>query len=132
RLKSCWAIVSNIQPRLATERTNQWYRFRSLYHLYGGSIDGDMKLLFYRRHSIARLHGRLGRHNYDVALGEPFGNLHLRHARDALLHGAPLHDAVLHREDIIAGSIVADTLARNYECPINHGGANFGIHIRPG
>src|SRR4051812_21684543 len=31
RLKSCCAIVSNIQPELAMARTNQWYEFSSRY-----------------------------------------------------------------------------------------------------
>src|SRR5437588_6168931 len=67
RLKSCWAIVSNIQPRLATLNTNQWYPFRSRYQAYFRAMApvvepvGDMTLLFYIAprhyggHAIARL-----------------------------------------------------------------------------
>src|ERR1017187_3303626 len=51
RLNNCCAIVSNIQPMLATLSTNQWYPVNSRHHAYfcppAPSTVGDMKLLFY-------------------------------------------------------------------------------------
>ena len=52
RLNNCCAIVSNIQPMLATLRTNQWYPVNSRYQAYFGSALADdsvldMNLQFY-------------------------------------------------------------------------------------
>src|ERR1035437_2283312 len=51
RVNTVCAIVSNIQPMLATLSTNQWYPVNSRHHAYfcppAPSTVGDMKLLFY-------------------------------------------------------------------------------------
>src|ERR1035441_15237 len=49
RLNNCCAMVSNIQPMLATLSTNQWYPDNSRHHAYfrPPSAVGNMKLLFY-------------------------------------------------------------------------------------
>src|SRR5450432_985983 len=93
RLKSCWAMVSNIQPMLATLNTNQWYRVSSRYQAYfrpsapaSEEEVGDMKLLFYIAalhggvlhyggHAIAGLQGNIRRQRHRLAIRQSLHHL---------------------------------------------------------
>src|SRR5476649_1582892 len=135
RLKSCWAMVSNIQPMLATLNTNQWYPFSSRYQAYFGS---DMKLLFYiaalhnGAHAVPGLERDVRRQRHRVAIQKPFHHLHRGYARSAFLDGAALQGVALQREDVVALLVVAQRFFGNHQRILYDGGADFGVHVGAG
>src|SRR5450432_3719291 len=145
RLKSCWAMVSNIQPMLATLNTNQWYRVSSRYQAYFRSPapaseeeGGDMKLLFYiaaRHHggdAVARLERDVRRQRHRLAAGETLHHLNRGDAGRPLLHRAPLQGAILERENVVALGVVAQRFLGNHQSVIHHGSADLGVHVGAG